>query len=68
VRWQLPAPPFQTGETSLTLDLPVTQLSYMNQVRPMISNELHYLDHPDLGVLVQIRPYELPQPTNLSFE
>lgn len=68
MRWQLPAPPFQAGETSLTLDLPVTELSYMNQVRPMISNELHYLDHPDLGVLVQIRPYELPQPTNLSFE
>jgi len=40
----------------------------MDQVRPMISNELHYLDHPDIGMLVQIRPYELPQPVEFIFE
>ena len=66
--WQLPEPPFKAGDETLTLDLPVTRLGYMEQVRPMISNELHYLDHPDLGMLVQIRPYELPQPVSFSFE
>ena len=66
--WQLPDPPFKTGDETLTLELPVTDIGYMDQVRPMISNELHYLDHPDFGMLVQIRPYELPQPTNFAFE
>ena len=66
--WKLPAPPFRPGDSTLTLDLPVTRLGYMDQVRPMISNELHYLDHPDIGMLVQIRPYELPQPVEFTFE
>lgn len=66
-RWRLPAPPFQTGDPSLTLDLPVTRLEHMKQERPMTSNELHYLDHPGMGMLVQIRPYQLPQP-EFSFE
>ena len=27
----------------------------------MISNELHYLDHPALGIIVEVRPYQLPE-------
>lgn len=67
-RWTLPDPPF-AGETDVTLpELPVIGLDYMHQTREMISNELHYLDHPALGVLVEIRPYQLPELTGLSFD
>jgi hypothetical protein len=38
------------------MDLPVTRLAYMDQLRQMVSNELYYLDHPAIGLLVQIRP------------
>jgi len=34
----------------------------------MVSNELYYLDHPAIGLLVQIRPYTLPEPVGFSFE
>jgi hypothetical protein len=32
----------------------------MQQTRPMISNEFHYLDHPALGILVEVFRYERP--------
>jgi hypothetical protein len=32
----------------------------MRQHRKMRSSELHYLDHPLLGLLIQITPYEPP--------
>lgn len=31
----------------------------LNQKRRMRSNELHYIDHPLMGVLIQITPYDL---------
>jgi len=34
----------------------------MHQTRRMRSGELHYFDHPMFGMLVQITPYELPEP------
>ncbi len=34
----------------------------MQQTRRMRSGELHYFDHPKFGLLVQITPYELPEP------
>ncbi len=34
----------------------------MHQTRRMRSGELHYFDHPMFGLLVQITPYELPEP------
>lgn len=48
--------------TQQTQDYRVTELGYMEQTRSMISNQLHYLDHPDFGVLVEVRPYLLPDP------
>jgi hypothetical protein len=76
VLWQLPAlpelvpgvVPGETDNLSLTLELPVNYLSYMYQERAMVSNELHYLDHPDFGLLIQIRPYQLPEPVSFSFQ
>jgi hypothetical protein len=72
VLWQLPvlpeSIPENTDTESMTLDFPVNYLSFMHEERAMISNELHYLDHPDFGLLVQIRPYQLPEPVSFSFE
>lgn len=34
----------------------------LRQDRRMRSNELHYIDHPLLGLLVRITPYEFPVP------
>ena len=34
----------------------------MRQHRRMRSNELHYLDHPLMGILVKVTPYEKPKP------
>ncbi len=34
----------------------------MKQHRKMRSKELHYLDHPQMGLLLQITPYEAPEP------
>ncbi len=39
----------------------ITDLAFMEQMRAMVSNELHYLDHPELGVIVEVRPYQLPE-------
>ncbi|MFK7864111.1 MAG: CsiV family protein [Pseudohongiellaceae bacterium] len=33
---------------------------HMQQSRPMRSNEFHYLDHPALGIVVLVQPYEIP--------
>ena len=33
---------------------------YVRQSRRVISGEIHYLDHPHLGIVLQIRRYELP--------
>ena len=43
----------------------VTEVFPMQDSRAMRSNEFHYLDHPAIGVLVQVFPYEPPPaPTN----
>lgn len=40
---------------------------YLNQDRRrMRSNELHYIDHPVLGILIQITPYELPEENTIK--
>lgn len=69
VIWPLPAIPesVERGNVALPLQLPVNYLSFMDQERSMISNELHYIDHPDIGLLVQIRPYQLPEVAEYSF-
>lgn len=64
----LPPPPFEFDRSTTTAtpqqaeEYAVTGLGYMQETRSMISNQLHYLDHPDFGVLVEVRPYLLPDP------
>lgn len=38
------------------------QVYYLKQNRRMRSKELHYIDHPVLGVLVKITPYKVEKP------
>jgi len=38
------------------------RLYRMQDTRRMRSGELHYIDHPLMGVLIKITPYELPEP------
>ncbi len=45
------------------------RIFHMQQSRDMRSNEFHYLDHPALGIVVMVFPYEVPpalpaQPTD----
>jgi len=44
------------------------QTIYIRQSRRVISGEIHYLDHPYLGVLLQIRRYEPAQQINEETE
>ncbi len=63
--WELPAPPStgnDTGSESTASSesyFPV-QVYHMLQSREMRSTEFHYLDHPALGIVVMVVPYELP--------
>jgi len=67
--WQLPPLPEMNDDDDNTDNgaVAASDISFMNEVRSMISNELHYLDHPDIGMLVQIRPYQLPEIIDFSF-
>ena len=38
----------------------VSRVYHMQQSRDMRSNEFHYLDHPALGIVVTVFPYEVP--------
>lgn len=56
---------FNAGETTLggedTAPEYVTrQIILLQQERDMRSNEIHYIDHPVLAVIVQVTPYHLP--------
>ncbi len=61
--WELPLLPEvlhdETTEENVT-PFYVTRIIPFQQNRDLRSREFHYLDHPALGMLVQITPYELP--------
>jgi hypothetical protein len=70
VQWQLPDlpttivdGPLQTLRNRLHTDKSqyrVENVFQMLQSRAMRSNEFHYMDHPALGIVVQVEPYEVP--------
>ncbi len=61
--WMLPAMPAKSAEGGTPAAAPAIRRIYtMTQERELRSNEFHYLDHPALGVVVQITPYEVPPP------
>ena len=65
--WTLPViPGVLVGAGESTSEPPeeyfVNRILQLREVREMRELELHYLDHPALGVLVQITPYTPPSP------
>ena len=74
--WHLPEPPMsQAQETPASAPafpaLPATQATLspqwvpreiwqLQQTQEITAPQLHYIDHPTLGVLIQARPYQLP--------
>ncbi|MDT8397234.1 MAG: CsiV family protein [Pseudomonadales bacterium] len=60
--WDLPSQPFAAETTSVLQPeiFTVSDLAFLEQSRAMTRGTLHYLDHPDFGLLVEIRPYQLP--------
>jgi hypothetical protein len=66
VEFTLPALPVAVINQRSAENLPDEQQWHNAQVIPVLntrelrSNEFHYLDHPAVGVIVQIQPYEVP--------
>jgi hypothetical protein len=59
----LPRPPFASGADSGAEPggtYSPSQIYVMDQERRMRSGELHYLDHPRFGALVQVTPHRAP--------
>lgn len=59
-RFTVQAPDSRTGQEQQQDIYFVSDVFPMRDSRAMRSNEFHYLDHPALGVLVQVFPYEPP--------
>jgi hypothetical protein len=69
-QWQLPElpasitdGPLQILQNRLQTDKTLYHIQnvfHMLQDRAMRSNEFHYMDHPALGIVVQVEQYELP--------
>ncbi|NKB31881.1 MAG: hypothetical protein GKR91_02145 [Pseudomonadales bacterium] len=62
--WQLPIIPTAVrSDPTLSSDLryyPI-QIYQMEQSREMRSTEFHYLDHPALGIVILVEPFEIPE-------
>ena len=55
--------PFPPEDMAASLDPTPWTLSavwQLAQTRELGANQLYYLDHPAIGVLIQVRPYVLP--------
>lgn len=66
--WQLPAvpaglrPPWQQqAEVPEEIAYRVSRVYRLRQAREMRSNEFYYLDHPALGMVITMQPYEPPE-------
>jgi hypothetical protein len=70
IQWQLPELPTTIADGPLQIlrnrlqtdksQYRVQNVFHMLQSRAMRSNEFHYMDHPALGIVVQVEPYEVP--------
>ncbi len=59
--WKVPEYPFPPVVTAPELaQWELAEVWQLAQTRELGVNQLYYLDHPALGVLIQIRPYLLP--------
>ena len=60
--------PEQQPPEATPLPEPVAGFMVLDQSRRMRSEEIHYLDHPKLGIIVRIDPVELPDDLVADFE
>ena len=61
--WSLPPLPEEFRENAGdSAAAAISRVYPMRQLRELRSNEFHYLDHPALGIVVQISPYDRPPP------
>lgn len=44
------------------------QITLIKQKRRMRSKEVHYIDHPKVGIVILVEPYEIPEAVNASAE
>jgi len=64
--WEIPSRPAIAPETNAPrseLNAPEyypTVIYHMEQSREMRSDEFHFLDHPAMGLVIQVQPYEVP--------
>jgi hypothetical protein len=65
--WQLPAIPeaMKTDLDSLTRDeqglqYGINRVFHMEQSREMRSNQFHYIDHPAIGIVILVKPIDVP--------
>ncbi|MBN4053737.1 hypothetical protein JYT97_02515 [Haliea sp. AH-315-K21] len=73
LEWNVPLIPLAAPITDAAIEadsfgLLIDQVYPMLETRQMISNQLHYLDHPALGILIEVRPYELPPLFDFSLD
>lgn len=76
-QWQLPEIPEQMkspldsiNSAAQLLDYGINRVFHMQQSRDMRSTEFHYIDHPAMGVVILVEPYEVPAVpiSELNFE
>lgn len=64
--WELPVVParvrrnYEQVSNEEELDFRIRRIYQLRQSRDMRSTEFHYLDHPALGVVITVDPYEVP--------
>jgi hypothetical protein len=65
--WQLPAIPEamkseldSLARNELALQYGINRVFHMEQSREMRSTEFHYIDHPAMGIVILVKPIEVP--------
>lgn len=63
---QQAAKPDEARRKTVIADVPWLVNHTLSQHRRVKSKQIHYFDHPDLGIIVQIRRFKLPESTAVS--
>ena len=75
--WKLPSVPTgadiqidSTPADEAALEYQLTRVFQFKQSRDMRSREFHYLDHPAMGLVILVEPYEVPPmpPAEIDFQ
>ena len=73
--WQLPAIPEamkseldSLARNELALQYGINRVFHMEQSREMRSTEFHYIDHPAMGIVILVKPIEVPPLVSPEFD